>query len=90
MSITTKSRENIYLSTLRRKSSTTLYRYLITLSVTYNVILVVLISKSPIFISIAKGIKFTLAPKSNKALSTNKATIVTGIVKLPGYLDFRG
>jgi len=36
------------------------------------------------------GVKFIIDPKSNKALSTNKSFIDTGILKLPGSLNFFG
>ena len=89
MSIITKSIGNMNLSTLTRSSSTTPYGYLVILSANFYVILG-LISKSPIFFSNAKRIRFMLAPKSSKALSTDKAPIVTGRLKLPRSLDFLG
>ena len=60
------------------------------LSANCSWILVGLISKSLIFLSMAKEIKFMLAPKSSKALSTNKAPIDTKRLKLPRSLDFGG
>ncbi|MCI24076.1 hypothetical protein A2U01_0045259, partial [Trifolium medium] len=36
------------------------------------------------------GIKFTIAPKSQKALPISTPPIVHGTVKLPGSLHFRG
>jgi len=37
-----------------------------------------------------QAIKLILAPKSNKALSTDKAHMVTGILKLLVSVDFKG
>ena len=90
MSITTKSTRNVNLSTLARTSSTTPYGYFVSWSTNFKVILVGLISKSPIFFNIAKDIRFILSPKSRKALSTDKAPKDTRRLKLLGTLDFLG
>ena len=52
--------------------------------------MVSLISNLPILFSIDKGIKFMFALKSSKALSTDKAPIDMGSLKLPGSVDFKG
>jgi len=87
VSITTKSIGNNNLSTLTITFSTTPYEYLIDLLANCNVILIDLTSKSPIIFSIARGIKFILAPKFNKTLSRDKTPMFTGILTLvlPNY-----
>jgi len=45
-----------------------------------------LISHSPIFFNISKGIKFMLAPKSSKALSIDKAPIESGMLKMGPWI----
>jgi len=87
ISITTKSTGNMNLLTLTKTSYATPYGYFIDMSARCNVIRVSLTSRSPIFRSIDKGIKFVLAPRSSNAFPTNNVRIVTGIVKLLGSLD---
>jgi len=90
MSMTTKSTRNKNLSTFTIKSSTIPYEYFIDLSASYRVIFVGLTSTSPIFLSMGRGIRLMLAPRSINALLIVRFPMVTGKVKLSGSPDFCG
>jgi len=66
------------------------FSFSVRLPIAIPVAIVGLTSRSPILCSIDKGIKFILAPRSSNAFPTGNVPIVTGIVKLPGSLDFWG
>ena len=88
MSLTT-NKEKI-LSTLINKSSTIPCGCLTDLSTNYRVIHMGCSFISSIFFSMDKGIRFMLAPKSSSVFPIVKSPIATGIVKLPGSLNFWG
>jgi len=90
MSMTTKSAGKVKCFTQTKTSSITPYGLVMERSANCRVILVGIISSSPIVRHIENDIKFMLAPKSIRALPTETALTKQGIVTLHGSLCLGG
>ncbi|MED6213198.1 hypothetical protein PIB30_090973, partial [Stylosanthes scabra] len=85
-----KSAERMNLSTFTSKFSTMPCGYLMDLSANCREILVGLRSSICNLFIMDRGIKFILAPKSQRAFPTVISPTVQGIWKLPGSFNFLG